>query len=295
MDMKAKLIREASHAGSWYDANSQKLLSKFNEWLSNAKGLGENKMVKGVIGPHAGYTYCGATAAYAYININPQNYNRVFLLGPCHYKAIRGCGLPSCSEYETPLGNIQVDTEIVQSLSKLQHFKTVNKEDEEQEHSLEMHLPYIKHAFGENKFTLIPIMVGSINPQMEEYFGKILADYLKDDKNLFVISSDFCHWGANFGYYPYNKEDGEIWQSIEKLDRRGIDLITNQDPEGFVNYLEETENTICGRHPISVYLQALKHSGLNTKTELLFYTQSSKNKTKKQSSVSYASIATYLL
>jgi predicted class III extradiol MEMO1 family dioxygenase len=35
-------------------------------------------------------------------------------------------------------------------------------------------------------------------------YGRILAPYLNDTVNFFVISSDFCHWGARFGYQLYD-------------------------------------------------------------------------------------------
>lgn len=295
MDSKLKkIIRQASHAGDWYEANSSILGESLKNWLSKVKKPKEIKLLKGIIGPHAGYYYSGSTAAWCYANISPSKYNRVVLLGPCHYKGIQACGLPSCNLYETPFGNLQVDVEEIQKLSKLKNFVFMEKEDEEQEHSLEMHLPYIKYIFGEQDVKLLPIMVGSLNIKSEEYFGKIFADYLKDDKTLFIISSDFCHWGVNFEYMPYNSSDGEIWQHIEKLDKAGIQNIINQDPDGFLKYLDETDNTICGRHPIAVFLYAMKYSGLDTKTNLMYYKQSNQIKSRKQSSVSYASIITYI-
>jgi len=295
MDSKLKsLIRIASHSGNWYDSDSSVLAQSFKNWLDKVAVVKEIKQLKGIIGPHAGYYYSGSTAAWSYANINPSCYDRVVLLGPCHYKGISACGLPSCNIYETPLGNINVDTVEVEKLSKLKNFVYVKKEDEEQEHSLEMHLPYIKYIFGEQDIKLLPIMVGSLNQKSAEYFGKIFAEYLKEDKTLFIVSSDFCHWGTNFDYMPYNSEDGEIWQHIEKMDCEGISHITNEDPEAFLTYLKDSKNTICGRHPINVYLYALKFSGLDTITKLVHYKQSSQVKTRKQSSVSYASIITYL-
>lgn len=41
---------------------------------------------------------------------------------------------------------------------------------------------------------VVPIMVGAISTAKENHFGKILAPYLLDSKNFFVVSSDFCHW-----------------------------------------------------------------------------------------------------
>ncbi len=104
-------------------------------------------------------------------------------------------------------------------------------------------------------------MVGNLSPKAEIEYGQKLAPYLADDENLFVISSDFCHWGSNFDYYYYktgsNNEKIDVWQSVENLDKRGMNLIESHDFKGFTNYLGETDNTICGRHPIGVFMNAL--------------------------------------
>ena len=47
-------------------------------------------------------------------------------------------------------------------------------------------------------FTIVPIMVGSLTFEKEVKYGKMFAKYLNDPENLFVISSDFCHWGSRF-------------------------------------------------------------------------------------------------
>ena len=54
---------------------------------------------------------------------------------------------------------------------------------------------------------------------------------MSDPKTVFVISSDFCHWGANFEYQPYDKSKGTISESIEALDKEGAALIEKQDAE----------------------------------------------------------------
>ncbi|KAA0186434.1 putative dioxygenase [Fasciolopsis buskii] len=62
------------------------------------------------------------------------------------------------------------------------------------------------------------MVVGNLSPEREAVYGRILAPYLANSSNVFVISSDFCHWGRRFRYQYYDKQDGDIWQSIEKLD-----------------------------------------------------------------------------
>ncbi len=110
-----------------------------------------------------------------------------------------------------------------------------------------------------------------------------------------MISTDFCHWGARFRYQHYEEADGEIWESIRALDMRGFAEIQKQDPLGFATYLKDTNNTICGRFAVAVFLSALEASGLKTNTELLRYSQSEKVKTASGSSVSYVAGCTTLL
>lgn len=52
----------------------------------------------------------------------------------------------------------------------------------------------------------------------------------------------------------YDPKDGEIWQSIEKLDRLGAKYICDHDAEGFAEYIDTYHNTICGRNCIEVCL-----------------------------------------
>ena len=68
---------------------------------------------------------------------------------------------------------------------------------DQEEHSIEMHLPYIAKVMKErrDKFTIVPILVGALKQQGEVAYGHLLSKYLADPENLFVISSDFCHWG----------------------------------------------------------------------------------------------------
>mmetsp|Transcript_10654 Transcript_10654/g.27893 ORF Transcript_10654/g.27893 Transcript_10654/m.27893 type:complete len:82 (+) Transcript_10654:321-566(+) len=46
-----------------------------------------------------------------------------------------------------------------------------------------------------------------------------------------------------------------IGDGIEQLDRRGMAAIESGDVDEFYRYLDETDNTICGRHPISILMQ----------------------------------------
>lgn len=172
---------------------------------------------------------------------------------------------------------------------------------DEDEHSLEMHLPYIARVFGNSDSRafppLVPILVGALSSKNEKKMGSILAPFLDDPCNLFIVSSDFCHWGKRFSYTRWAGQDGGVplHTAIERLDKEGIEHIVNKDADGFCAYIERTKSTICGRHPIGVLLRALESSQnfSDRHVELLRYEQSSQAVTRSDSSVSYASAVVY--
>lgn len=124
------------------------------------------------------------------------------------------------SQYATPIGDLRVDTATTAELAATGKFGQMTKKQDEQEHSLEMHLPYLSKIFKGHDIGLVPILVGNLTKAKEQAYGKILAPYLDDNETLFVISSDFCHWGEDFDYMPHDKAafGNQIWKSIEALD-----------------------------------------------------------------------------
>lgn len=319
--------RYASHAGSWYSSNRKKLQSELEEWLETVNIEGTVLPVPGarvIIAPHAGYSYSGETAAWAYKTLDLSKCKRVFLLGPSHAYYLSGCALSKHANYATPLGDLVIDEETVAELQKTGKFDTMSTGNDETEHSLEMHLPYIytmiSKAFDDpSKYpTLVPILVGNTNPRKEQEFGKIIAPYLADPTSVFVVSSDFCHWGTRFSYTYYlpqaaiqersskgksldrrdpKPDNPPIYDSINELDKQAMDAIETGKHEAFLQNLSETENTICGRHPIGVVMAAIevlesegKASGnANGKFKFVKYARSSEVEDIRDSSVSYAS------
>ncbi|KAJ3672356.1 hypothetical protein LUZ60_007077 [Juncus effusus] len=281
-------VRRATHAGSWYTSNGSKLEEELDDWLRES-GLTKSSDVRGVIAPHAGYSYSGRSAAFAFGNIDPTNISRVFLLGPSHHYYTTKCALTKATVYSTPIGDLPVDQEVIEELKKTRKFETMDLRVDEAEHSMEMHLPYLAKVFKGHSVKVVPILVGAVSSESEAMYGSLLAKYIDDPQNFFSVSSDFCHWGSRFSYTYYEKKHGPIYKSIEALDRMGMEIIETGDPDAFKTYLHQYENTICGRHPISVFLHMLKNCSTKIKIGFLHYEQSSQCKNSRDSSVSYAS------
>ena len=167
---------------------------------------------------------------------------------------------------ETPLGDLAVDAGLRKQLLSMDKFEVMEQEVDEAEHSGEMQYPFIAKIINDmnadrlgrgkriRDVAVLPVMVGALPAGREETYGRLLQPYLADRGIFAVVSSDFCHWGPRFGYAPtYPDADADVpaHEYIARLDRRGMDLIESQRPGAFADYLRETSNTICGRHPIA--------------------------------------------
>lgn len=291
--------RRATHANSWYTGNAQRLDKELSGWLSAVEPDGSEyipplKGCKAVIAPHAGYSYSGPAAAYAYKSIDTSGIKRVFILGPSHHVYLDGCALSRCRAYETPIGDLPIDRETTEELNKRGQFSWMDISTDEDEHSIEMHLPYIRKIFEGMDIKVVPILVGAIDTEKEAKFGRLLGPYLAQPDTFCVISSDFCHWGTRFRYTYYYPEapptnvpairltasssvsssltSHPIHLSIRELDHEGMNALTLTSVQheipamkssaarahaNFADYLERTHNTICGRHPIGVLMGAL--------------------------------------
>uniref|UniRef100_A0A7S0T795 MEMO1 family protein n=1 Tax=Mantoniella antarctica TaxID=81844 RepID=A0A7S0T795_9CHLO len=290
-----ELVRAASHAGSWYTDDGPSLSKELDKYIAAA---GKHpKSARALIVPHAGYSYSGPAAAWGYKCVNPDDIARVFLLGPSHHVFLHKCALSRAGVYRTPLGDLAIDKTVYSELRATGQFMDMELGVDESEHSLEMHLPYIVKTFESRESgmpPLVPIMVGALTPAAEAAYGALLAKYLDDPANLFIISSDFCHWGKRFDYTPWDKSAGRLHQAIEALDRMGMKIIEAKDPDAFTEYIARFKNTICGRHPIGVFLQTLRQSqssGLSV--AFTRYEQSSACEGYEDSSVSYASAVVF--
>ena len=121
--MFAKLrneVRRPAVAGDFYPSGAQELESTVAALLSQAKKRRELRGLCGVVTPHAGYPYSGPIAAEAFSLLTHANNgpNRIVLIGPPHYVPVRGIVAPSTPAFATPLGDVVVDVNAVESSAR---------------------------------------------------------------------------------------------------------------------------------------------------------------------------------
>jgi AmmeMemoRadiSam system protein B len=202
------LVRDPAVAGMFYPADPRQLAQEVHGFLAAAQP--QTLDTKALIVPHAGYIYSGAIAASAYVTLKTiaSRIRRVVLLGPTHRVAVNGLALPDADAFDTPLGRIPLDTDAMRAIEKLPQV-IVSGEAHEEEHSLEVQLPFLQSILGE--FTLLPLAVGMATA---EEVAEVLEAVWGGEETLIVISSDLSH------YLPYAAAqfvDNKTAQDIIKL------------------------------------------------------------------------------
>jgi hypothetical protein len=167
---------------------------------------------RALIAPHAGYIYSGSVAASAYrqLRARPQAWRRVLLLGPSHRVAFAGLALSSAEGYATPVGDVAIDTRACRELLRLPQV-TVLDQAHAQEHSLEVHLPFLRAVLDD--FLLIPVVVGDATT---DEVAEALESFWDRQDVLIVVSSDLSHF---LDYETANRVDRETTRAIEGLAR----------------------------------------------------------------------------
>ena len=290
--------RRTKYAGSWYEGNASKLKLEIEKYIAQAKTSPEaesNKKlhtssepvtddVLAIVSPHAGFMFSGQTAAYAYKTAQQRKIKRIFLLGPSHHVGFRGAALPAAVVFVTPLGDLEVDKDVISELKTYPLF-SVQPDVHAVEHSLELQLPFIKYCFGDVK--IVPVVIGQLADATEaRLIGQVLKNFMHTD-DLIIVSSDFTHYGPRYGYIPFGYTD-ETFELVSKMDGEAFNHLAKIDLDGFAEFLARTNDTICGMFPCQVLLSMLPG---NAHGSLLKYATSRDTALEdSENSVSYLSI-----
>ncbi len=209
-------IRKAAVAGQFYPSNPIMLKEDVCRMLTESRS--EKEPVKLLIVPHAGYVFSGEIAAKAYASI-PQDIETVFIIGPSHHKWFSGVHVTDAHWYETPLGKVDVNTEITGEL--ISHPECVRvTAAEDREHSIEVQLPFLQAHLS--NFKIVPLITGDVDPV---FIAELIVPFL-NEKTIVVASSDLSHF--------LNQTEAR------KVDDSSIQTIVTGDAKGFIDGCGET-------------------------------------------------------
>lgn len=206
-------IRQPAVAGRFYPADPVELEAMVRRFLDGARapeGPVESSLPAALVAPHAGYPYSGpvAASAYALLAIAPTSVPRVVLIGPSHFVPFEGLAVPESDAFATPLGAHPVDGQAAATVASSPGARRWDR-PHHGEHSLEVHLPFLRVVLGEVPIT--PIVTGAAEPDA-------VADALErvwTPDTLVVVSSDLSH---HLPYDEARRVDERTAAAVERLD-----------------------------------------------------------------------------
>jgi AmmeMemoRadiSam system protein B/AmmeMemoRadiSam system protein A len=237
--------RPPAVAGAFYPEDPGELRSMIEAFLSEAPAVRVPGRPIAVISPHAGYIYSGKTAAAGFKALTGLTYDTVIIIGPSHHYAFDGAAVYADGPYSTPLGNVALDSEMIDSIVKNGEHITKNPLPHLPEHSVEVEIPFLQVVLG--NFAVVPIVMGSDSRASCEELAHAIAASVGGKRVLIVASSDLSH------YYPREEAcrlDGVMRKFLEK-----------NDPDGLYDALVTRKTEACGGGPIVTALLAAKALG----------------------------------
>ncbi len=270
-------IRSSGVLGDTPEACKEQLTT----WFTETEDPEFKQELRGIIAPHLDYARGWPNYASAYYSWqNTDAPDRVVVLGTNHFGEGDGVVLSTIG-FSTPFGVCPVDIDVTDKLLE-QFGNGLTKDiiDFAAEHSIELHIPWIQHCFGN-----VPIVAALIPNPLEEMieddgdnprtstieFIPALRSALESvgGKTFVVASADLSHVGQQFGE-PRPVDDQRKFD-VERHDREMMTKFIENDSEEFVNAMKWHNNAThwCSIGNMSAAIDLMQPSEI----ELIDYRQ----------------------
>lgn len=242
-------VRPSPIAGLWYEGEPKALARAVDSYMEKAKLPPLDGEVIGAIAPHAGHRYSGPVAGHAFAAMRGLEPSVVVVLSPFHNYHPAPLLTTAHEAYATPLGAVPVNRELVNKLNAELHAVLgfgLTPIANDQEHSLEIELPFLQRALKEG-WTLLPLMVRVQDPDVCRKVAAALARALLGIKSALVASTDLSH------YYE---------QKVAlQMDQAMLEPVQHFDPEGAYEAEESGRGYACGLGALETVLWAARELG----------------------------------
>ena len=245
---KAKL-REATVAGIFYPDEPDELRARIGTLLDAANP--DVKAAAAIVSPHAGLDYSGDLAALAWKSAAGRQVKTVLALSPFHRAEESLVYLPEADSFETPLGSVEVDKELVEELGDCGTIFSMNDIPHFEEHGIEVQLPFMQVMFPRAK--LVPLLVGKPSLAMVKALGAALGLVFgpRTADTLAVVSADLAAGPSGLRV----KEEADLL----------IEAMIARDARGVLEAGSMAEAPACAANCIAAFVDSPLSAGLEVR------------------------------
>lgn len=246
---RAEDLKEPNVAGAFYPRNPDILTRRIDSLIGSAQGSSIGGHIGMIIVPHAGYDYSGSIAARAYRAIKGRAYSTAVVIAPAHYFSFSGVSVYPAGSFRTPLGLLQVDSEMAGRLLDPEAGIVSEKRAFEKEHSLEVQLPFLQRSLGTVR--IVPVIVGDAQLPVLRSLATRLHEVIGTRQDVLVVISTDLYHGYDFAQAP-------------AYDLARIRQMQEKDADGLYRSLrEEGSPRMCGGFAVTAGLIYAELTGLD--------------------------------
>ena len=269
----------------------EELKKQFDVWidesLKNAEQTSFDALPAAVIAPHIDYPRGWMNYGHVYGRLRVADRpDRVIILGTNHFGQSTGvCG---CNKgFESPIGVCELDSEVLDGLQAALGDENgekllANRYDHENEHSIELHIPWIQHVFGADESGAYPKVFGALihdptvnNGESYDENGLGLNEFVAalkkvvdelDGKTLIVSSADLSHVGPAFGDQQALAGDSEeaaaMRTQVATHDQEMLKMVVENRMDDLISSMAWQQNPTrwCSLGNISAMMQVVEPS-----------------------------------
>lgn len=276
-------VRRPAVAGAFYPRDPQELEAMVDGYLEAAESRDPAGELVGVIAPHAGYVFSGPVAGHAYAPLRGRRWDTVVVVGPSHGARHGGAALAGVAFWETPLGRVPINTDLARKLADLDERFTINDRVQQQEHSLEVQVPFLQRALDE--FKLLPVQVWDASVENCAAIARTLAAAVQDEDVLLVASTDLSHYPE---YEAANRADK---RTLELISGWRLAALPEWEQEAAASGVPELHCALCGLGAVLVVMEAARLLGANDARVLKYANSGDVPAGDKHRCVGYAAVA----
>jgi AmmeMemoRadiSam system protein B len=262
LEIRENWTKAPSRGAKFVPGTREEVQSQIDGYYAAQAGSGkpdgkQTLPLAGILAPHIDYHRGGTCYTHAYRQLAERSSAEVYVvLGVAHLSPPNPF-VVTAKNYETALGPVETDREIVGALEKKLGKRIYDYEWlHGTEHSAEFQAVFLKHARPEAKFTVVPILVSafgqwcgdaspSTSAEIEEFLAA-LAEAVRGRSVCFVAGVDFAHVGPVFG--DNVKIDQKLVDWMMSGDTRSLQTIIEGNPEAFWNSVmsDGDRRHVCG-------------------------------------------------
>ncbi len=248
----------------WYPDSEKGIERKIEVYLNQLGDFKAGKNCVSGIVPHAGWDFSGRIALDVIRHLNKENDTVVIIGGHLSHTSYIHAAFED--EYETPLGNVKADLELLKGMNtEIKMYEDINPDN-----TVEVQLSFVKYLFPDS------MVLGLRAPPSEKSIklGKILKDISSILKRRVVVigSTDLTHYGPSYMFTPKGSGKAAVDWVKEINDKRFIDSIIDMNPERAIK-LANSESSACSAGGAAAAISYAASCGAK-QVKLLDYTTS---------------------